>query len=311
MSKRDFCNVLDFTTEEIHTVFQMAIEMKREVPGKRFVPRLKDKVLAMIFEKPSLRTRCTFEIAMVQMGGSAIYLGPSEIGLGKRESVYDVAKNIERWFDLVMVRTFAQDNVEGLAQHCRVPVINALSDRSHPCQAMADFMTILEKRGSFKGFKMAYVGDGNNICNSLIELSARLGTDIRVVGPASYWPREEILADARAVAQQTGGKIFVTENVAEALDGVDAIYTDVWTSMGQEAESVVRRQVFAPYQVNAKMLEQAPKTAWIMHDLPAHRGEEITDEVMDCPRAILFDQAENRLHAQKAVMVFLDERSRG
>jgi len=307
MSKRDFCGVFDFSTEEIRAVFQRAIEMKREVPPKRFVRRLQDKVLAMLFEKPSLRTRCTFEIAMTQMGGTAIYLGPSEIGLGKRESVYDVARNLERWFDMVMVRTFAQKNVDELARHCKLPVINALSDFEHPCQAMADFLTVLEKRGSFDGFRLAYLGDGNNICHSLIALTARLGTEIRVGGPEGYHPDPALLAEAQKAAQKTGARILVTADPAEAAGGADAIYTDVWASMGREAEAEERKARFLPYQVNAALAAGAKPGAFIMHDLPAHRGEEITSEMLDSPQSIAFDQAENRLHAQKAIMVYLDE----
>jgi ornithine carbamoyltransferase len=261
----------------------------------------------MIFEKPSLRTRCTFEIAMTQMGGSAIYLGPSEIGLlGKRESVYDIAKNLERWFDLVMVRTFAQSNVDILAKHCSLPVINALSDSSHPCQAMADLLTVLEKRGDFENFHLAYVGDGNNICQSLMDLTARLGTEIRVATPERYQPSAERVRAAREAAEATGAKIVLTTDPLEAVTGADAIYTDVWASMGQEAEAAERKAFFMPYQLNAALAEKARPGAYIMHDLPAHRGEEITDEMMDGPRSIVFDQAENRLHAQKAIMVYLD-----
>jgi ornithine carbamoyltransferase len=306
MAKRDFRTVLDFTTEEIHTVFQLALEMKKEVSVKRFERRLQDSVLAMIFEKPSLRTRCTFEIAMTQMGGSAIYLGPSEIGLGKRESVHDVAKNLERWFDLVMVRTFAQKNVNDLAKHCKLPIVNALTDDHHPCQALADFLTVLEHRGSFDGFKLAYVGDGNNICHSLIELSARLGTEIRIASPKGYEPQTATLEESRRVAEKTGGKILVMADPFEAVRGADAVYTDVWASMGQEEESAIRAIAFASYQVNAALMAQAAPGAYVMHDLPAHRGEEITDETIDGPTSIVFDQAENRLHAQKAVLVFLD-----
>jgi ornithine carbamoyltransferase len=307
MPKRDFRKIFDFSTEEIQTLFRRAIEMKREVPQKRFVRRLQDKVLAMIFEKPSLRTRCTFDIAMTQMGGTAIYLGPSEIGLGKRESTYDIAKNIERWFDLVMVRTFAQKNVEDLALHCKLPIINALSDYEHPCQAMADFMAVLERRGSFDGLKLAYLGDGNNICHSLIALSARLGTEIRVAGPKGYEPDPALLEESREVAKQTGARILVTNDPIEAVSGADAVYTDVWTSMGQEAEAEKRKAPFLPYQVNAALVARAKPGVYIMHDLPAHRGEEITDDMMDSPNSIVFDQAENRLHAQKAIMVYLDE----
>ena len=306
MTKRDFRTISDFSTEEIHHVFALAAELKTEVPEKRFSRRLQDKVLAMIFEKPSLRTRCTFEIAMSQMGGTAIYLTPSEIGLGKRESIYDIAKNIERWFDLVMIRTFAQSNVDELAKHCALPVINALSDAGHPCQAMADFLTILEKRGGFEGFKLAYLGDGNNICQSLVDLSARLGTEIRVAGPEGYHPDPAQLDLSRADAERTGAKILVTTDPAEAVDGADAVYTDVWASMGQETEADGRKAIFAPYQLNAELMRGAAPEAYVMHDLPAHRGEEITDEMMDCDRSIVFDQAENRLHAQKAVLVYLD-----
>ncbi len=306
MSKRDFRTIFDFSSEEIQHVFALARELKREVPQKRFVRRLQDKVLAMIFEKPSLRTRCTFEIAMTQMGGSAIYLGPSEIGLGKRESTSDIAKNLERWFDMVMIRTFAQKNVDDLAQYCALPVINALSDEFHPCQAMADFLTILEKRESFDGFKLAYLGDGDNICQSLIDLTARLGCEIRVASPAGYHPHPERLAFAQREAQRTGARILITTDLAEAVEGVDAVYTDVWASMGQEQEAEIRKEVFRSYQLNADSIRGARPDSWIMHDLPAHRGEEITDEMIDSPRSIVFDQAENRLHVQKAIMVYLD-----
>lgn len=306
MAKRDFCRVLDFSSEETRNLFTLAIELKKEVRGKRFTRRLQDKVLAMIFEKPSLRTRCTFEIAMMQMGGAGIYLGPSEIGLGRRESVYDIAKNIERWFDLVMIRTFDQKNVEELARHCALPVINALSDDEHPCQALADFLTVLEKRGTLKGFKLAYLGDGNNICHSLIALSANLGTEIRVAGPEPYLPKPASLDEARRLADKTGARILLTTDPAEAVENADAVYTDVWASMGQEAEAAEREAHLRPYQVNAELVRGAKPGAYIMHDLPAHRGEEITDEMLDSPRSIAFDQAENRLHAQKAILVYLD-----
>jgi ornithine carbamoyltransferase len=306
MAKRNFCDICDLTNDEIDLVFDLAKELKSEVPEKRFTRRLQDSVLAMVFEKPSLRTRCTFEIAMTQMGGSAIYLGPSEIGLGQRESVYDIAKNLERWFDMVMIRTFAQSNVDELAHHCAVPVINALSDDAHPCQAMADFLTVLEKRGSFDGFTLAYVGDGNNICHSLVDLTARLGCEIRVAGPEGYLPDDQRLAWARRIADGTGARIHVTTDPKEAVDGADAIYTDVWASMGQEDEAAKRRKAFKGYQVNASLAAVAKPGAYIMHDLPAHRGEEISDEMMDSEQSIVFDQAENRLHVQKAIMVFLD-----
>lgn len=307
MAKRDFRTIFDFSPEEVQSVLRLARELKAEVPEKRFTRRLQDKVLAMIFEKPSLRTRCTFEIAMIQMGGSALYLGPTEIGLGQRESVYDIAKNLERWFDLVMIRTFDQSNVEEMATHCSLPIINALSDEAHPCQAMADFLTLLEKRGSFEGLKLAYLGDGNNICHSLIDIAARVGAEIRVAGPEGYGPDPSLLERARAEAEKTGAKIVVTADPAEAVAGANALYTDVWASMGQEDEAGNRDAAFRPYQINSALAAGASPDAFIMHDLPAHRGDEITDEMMDCSRSIVFDQAENRLHAQKAILVYLDE----
>ncbi|MFP4380644.1 MAG: ornithine carbamoyltransferase [Candidatus Sumerlaeia bacterium] len=307
MGKRDFRQVFDFSREDIEAVFDLARELKKEVPTKKFSRRMQDCVLAMIFEKPSLRTRCTFEIAMLQMGGSGIYLGPQEIGLGKRESIYDVAKNIERWFDMVMVRTFAQKNVIELAEHCKLPVINALSDDEHPCQAMADFLTILEKRGNFDGLKLAYVGDGNNICHSLVAMTARLGSEIRVATPEGYEPDAEFVKAAQKQGEKTGATIQIGTDPVEAVLEADAVYTDVWASMGQEDEAKERRRHFQPFQVNSDLMANAQEGAWIMHDLPAHRGEEISDEMMDGPNAIVFDQAENRLHVQKAIMVYLLE----
>ncbi len=307
MTKRDFKNIFDFSADEIRQAFDLAIELKALVAGKNFTRPLQDRVLAMIFEKPSLRTRCTFEIAMTQTGGSAIYLGPSEIGLGQRESVHDIAKNLERWFDMVMVRTFAQSNVTELAHHASIPVINALSDKSHPCQAMADFLTLLEKRGSFDGLELAYIGDGNNICHSLMRISARLGTSIRVATPDGYEPDADVVEQVKAEAEKTGAKILITNDPVEAVTDAQAVYTDVWASMGQEDEADDRAKIFEPYQVNADLMAQAALNAYAMHDLPAHRGEEITDEVMDGPNCICFDQAENRLHAQKAILVMLDQ----
>ncbi len=307
MSKRDLRTLFDFSTDEINQIFSQAIELKKQVADKSFSHPLKDCVLAMIFEKPSLRTRCTFEIAIRQTGGSAIFLGPSDIGLGKRESHYDIAKNLERWFDLVMIRTFEQKHVDEIARHCKLPVINALTDQTHPCQAMADFLTILEKRQSFDGFRLAYLGDGNNVCVSLLTLSARLGTEMRVACPKGFEPPAETMKRIGEAAAQTGAKILITNDPREAVDGADAIYTDVWASMGQEDQAESRKALFVPYQLNADVAQLANKDAWIMHDLPAHRGEEITDEMMDSPNSIVFDQAENRLHAQKAIMVWLHE----
>lgn len=305
MAKRDFLSITDFTGEEIHEVFDLCLDLKKKTKEKQCPALLENLSLAMVFMKPSLRTRCTFEIGMYQLGGHAVYLAPSDIGMGKRESVYDVARNLERWFDIIMARVFKNETVVELAQHAKIPVINALCDTEHPCQAMADFLTVLEKRGNLEGFKLAYIGDGNNICHSLILLSARVGAHIRVSAPDGYQPDPDIIEKAGKIFADSGGSYEFFSDAHEAVKGVEAIYTDVWASMGQEAEARERKRIFAPYQVNSDLVAKAPSGVMIMHDLPAHRGEEITDEVIDSENSIVFDQAENRLHAQKGIMVFL------
>jgi ornithine carbamoyltransferase len=267
--------------------------------------KLKNQILAMVFEKPSLRTRMTFEVGMLELGGKAIYLSPNEIQIGKRETVEDVAHNLERWVDGIMIRTFAHDNVIRLAKASSVPVINALTDLLHPCQAMADFFTLKEHKGNISQIKLAYVGDGNNVCHSLMFAAAKAGCKMGVAVPKGYEPNAEIARLAKADGEGTDFELTITNDPAEAVRGADAIYTDVWTSMGQEAEKEERLRIFAPYQVNEALMAKAKEDCVFMHCLPAHRGEEVSAEVFDGPRSIVFDEAENRLHAQKAIMIRL------
>jgi len=300
---RDLITIRDFSVEEVAAILDKAADVKKN-PGA-YKKALDGKTLAMIFEKPSLRTRVTFETGMTQLHGHAIYISPADAGLGKRESVADVARNLERWVDGIMARVFAHKTVEDLADHARVPVINGLSDDFHPVQALSDLMTVKEAAGGWKGFKMAYIGDGNNMTHSLMLGAARTGLSISIATPAGYEPRAEIVAWAQQEGRATGCTVEVTRDIAQAVKGAHFIYTDVWASMGQEAEAAQRRAVFAPYQVNAKVLGMAGTDPWFMHCLPAHRGDEVTDEVADSPRSLIFEQAENRLHLQKAVMVLL------
>jgi ornithine carbamoyltransferase len=277
-----------------------ARELKRlDREGER-PPTLRGRVLAMFFEKPSLRTHVTFEAGMTQLGGHAILLRPEQVGIGSRESPADVARNLSRWVDGIVARTFSHALVEELAQQASIPVINGLTDLLHPCQAMADLLTIAE-RCELKDAVIAYVGDGNNVANSLLNAAAVLGLALRVATPATHRPALRVRRQAEPLAARSGARIVFLEDPVEAVKGAGFLYTDTWTSMGQEQEAQLRRRVFAGYQVNAALLAHAPE-AWVMHCLPAHRGEEITDEVLDGPRSIVFDQAENRLHSQKAIL---------
>jgi ornithine carbamoyltransferase len=299
--KRDFLSLNDLSHEELLEVLQLAARLKRELRRGQAEPILRGKSLAMIFEKPSLRTRVTFEVGMTQLGGFPVYMTPSDIQLGKRESVADIARNLERWVDLIMARTFAHETLEDLARHAGVPVINALSDRFHPCQLLADCLTLMEKRERLDELRVAFIGDANNMAHSWINAAARFSLDFVLACPQGYEPRAEIFRAARAA----GAKVRVTHDVVEAATEADVLYTDTWTSMGQEDESERRRRDFAAFQVNEALLQHARPNVLVMHCLPAHRGEEITDAVIDGPHSIVFDQAENRLHAQKAVMVWL------
>jgi ornithine carbamoyltransferase len=266
---------------------------------------LQGKTLALVFEKPSLRTRVAFEAGMTQLGGQGSYLSANDIDMGGRESVPDVARNLSRWVQVIAARVFKHTTVETLARHASVPVINALSDREHPCQALADMLTLQERRGSLAGLRLAFVGDGNNVCHSLLLLGATLGVNVGVACPPDYRPDPEILELAEQRAAEHGARISVSANPAEIVEGADAVYTDVWASMGQEHEAARRRPVFQPYQVNLALIAHARPDALVMHCLPVHRGEEITADVIDGPQSVVFDQAENRLHVQKALILTL------
>jgi ornithine carbamoyltransferase len=303
--KHDFLSLADLSPERLESLLQLAVSLKRERARGGNAPLLRDKTLAMIFQKPSLRTRVSFELAMSHLGGRALYLSPDEIQLGVRESVPDVARVLSRYVDAIMARVFAHDHVLALARWATVPVINGLSDFNHPCQGLTDLLTIYEKLGRLRGVTLAYVGDGNNTLTSLLLGGALAGMHVIACSPAGYEPSQEVLAQARALAAASGGTIELAPAPHEAVRRADVIYTDTWISMGQEAEAAARRSAFLSYQVNAALLASAPSGVGVMHCLPAHRGEEITDEVADGPQSWLFDQAENRLHAQKAILVSL------
>ncbi len=300
---KDFISIHDLTLYEFSQILDLTREIKER--PQRFQRKLKNKILAMIFQKPSLRTRITFEFGMLQLGGKAIYLGPTEIQLGTRESPFDVAKNLERLFDGIMIRTFAHKDVVELAQAASIPVINGLTDLLHPCQAMADFFTIKEKQGDLQNFKLAYVGDGNNVCHSLLFATAKAGSTMSVATPRGFEPKPEIVSQAEEDAKDTGAKFSFSNDPLEAVKEADAVYTDVWASMGQEHEKEKRGKIFAAYQVNRKLMANAKANALFMHCLPAHRGEEVADDVIDSSQSVVYDQAENRLHIQKAILLLL------
>jgi ornithine carbamoyltransferase len=298
--KKDFLSVRDLGGEGILETFRLAAEMKAH--PEKFSSALKGKTLAMIFEKPSLRTRVTFDVGIQQLGGYSVPLLPMEISLGKRESVYDVAKNLERMVQGIMIRTFAHQIVLDLAKHASIPVINALSDYSHPCQAMADYFTIQEIKGKLRGLNLCFVGDGNNVAHSLMFGGARLGVNVTVACPAGYEPKSEAVRQALDDAKATGATIEVVRDPVQGIKNADVVYTDVWASMGQESEAEARKLTFRPYQVNTTLIAKAKSDVIFMHCLPAHRGDEVTDEVIDAPSSVVFQEAENRLHTQKALM---------
>ena len=300
---KDFVSIHDLTADELWGLFDLARDIKL-VP-KAYATALKGKTLAMIFEKPSLRTRVTFEVGIQQLGGFAVYLAPADISLGKRESVADVARNLSRWVDGIMIRTFDHAICLELAREASVPVINGLTDLLHPCQAMADYLTMLEVKGGLKRLAVAYVGDGDNVAHSLMFGAAKAGARLAIATPPGFAPDGDLVALARAEARESGAEILVVEDPREAVRGADVVYTDVWASMGHEAEAAERRRVFLPYQVNAELMRLARPDAIFMHCLPAHRGEEVTDEVIDSRQSVVYAQAENRLHIQKAIMVEL------
>ncbi len=300
---RDFLSMLDFTESEIWDILRIAKRMKAH--PERFRTRLRSKHLAMIFEKPSLRTRVTFEVGMRELGGDAVYLARSDINLGNRESVYDVAKNLERMVHGIMIRTFNHHICTDLAEFASVPVINGLTDLEHPCQAISDFFTIWETKQNMRAVKIGFVGDGNNVAHSLLLGAARLGLRLTVASPRGYQPKKDVVESALQEAGRSGAVLEVTDDAGRAVRDADFVYTDVWASMGQEGEAEERQKVFRPYQVNAALFSLAKPDAYFMHCLPARRGVEVTDDVIDSPNAIVFRQAENRLHVQKAILALV------
>lgn len=297
---KDLLTGAEWSPADARDLLQRSADIKAK-PAK-YANFLRGKHIALIFEKPSLRTRVTFEVGIQSMGGFVVFLDHTQARLGERESIPDVARNLERWVQGIVARVYEQRVLDEMAENISIPVINALSDKFHPCQALADYLTLEEKLGSLKGVKLAYVGDGNNVCHSLMHLAARLGVNLRIATPASYAPAADILADARRVAKETRAKIELFTDPLEAVHEAQAVYTDAWTSMGFEAEDKIRRKVFLPYQVNRKLMDHAAPGALFMHCLPAHRGLEVTDEVMDGPTSVILQQSENRMYVQKAIL---------
>jgi ornithine carbamoyltransferase len=302
---KDFLDIIDYSPKEIQDLLDLAIRLKAEYKAGGNEPVLKGKVLAMIFQKPSLRTRVSFDMGMRHLGGDALYLSPNEIGLGKRESIADIARVLEGMVHGIMARVFEHDHVLQLAHWANIPVINGLSDYSHPCQAMADMLTIYEEFGKFEGINITYVGDGNNVAVSLMQIAAKLGANFTIANPEGYDMPQDAIDTVLPIAKASGSKLAFLRDAQEAVRNAQVIYTDTWTSMGQEEESAKRERVFPPYQVNNALLAMAAPEAIVLHCLPAHRGQEITDEVADGPQSRLFPEAHNRLHAQKAVLYTL------
>jgi ornithine carbamoyltransferase len=300
---RDFVSIQDLNPEETASLFELAHVIKNRPAD--FRGALAGKQLVLFFEKPSLRTRLTFEAGMASLGGTSLFVDQTHARLSAREPVCDIARNVERWVDAIVLRTFEHSTVTEMAKHASIPVINALSDYEHPCQAYADYFTLQEKFGDLSKVHVAYVGDGNNVAHSLLLTAASLGSSLAVATPAGYEPLPEVVAAARKIGKQTGAIIEITNDAQSAVTGANAIYTDVWASMGQEAEAIERAKVFLPYQVNKKLFSRAATNAVFMHCLPAHRGEEVTADVIDSARSVVYDQAENRMHVQKAILLSL------
>ena len=303
MKVRHLTSIRDLSSADVTEVFRLAADMKRS--PDRYRGALAGKTLAMIFQKPSTRTRVSFEVGIYQLGGIGLHLSGNDLQLGRGETIADTARVLSRYVDAIMARTHAHQDIVELARDASVPVINGLSDLLHPCQALADYFTLLEHKQTLRGRKIAYVGDGNNMCHSLLYGANKVGMHIAVATPQGYEPKSIIMKSVQREAQQVGVQVTLTEDPGVAVEGADAVYTDVWASMGQEAEAEVRKGIFRPYQVNASLMARAKPDAVFMHCLPAHRGEEVSAEVIDGPQSIVFDQAENRLHVQKAILHFL------
>jgi len=301
MQTKDFLSVSDLSSTDLHLLLVDAVELK----ARGWMTTLSEKTLGLLFEKPSLRTRVSFEVAMRQLGGQVIYLSPAEVGLGKRESIPDVARVLARYVDVIAARVFSQETLEVLANYADIPVINALSDREHPCQALADMLTIYEKKGELKGLTLAFIGDGNNVAASLALACGLSGMNFNIASPEGYDLNRDILERAQLFAEESGAEIECGRDPRLAVRGADMVYTDTWTSMGQEAENAARIKAFTGYQVDSALMSLADADAIFMHCLPAHRGQEVTDEVIESRASVVFDQAENRLHAQKAVLAQL------
>lgn len=302
MRGRDLLSIAELGPEELHTILNTALSLKRDGGGARL---LAGKTLALVFEKPSLRTRVSFDVAMQELGGHAIYLGQSEVGLGQREPVADVARVLSRYVDVIAARVYEHETLLSLARHASVPVINALSDEEHPCQALADLLTILERFGGLRGLRVAFVGDGFNVAVSLACAAALSGVTFAIASPDGYALADGVARHVAAVAAENGGRLELCASPADAVRDADVVYTDVWTSMGQEDSYALRREAFHGFTVTAELMSLAKPEAIFMHDLPAHRGDEVLDEVIEGPQSVVFDQAENRLHAQKAVLALV------
>ncbi|MBO8137890.1 MAG: ornithine carbamoyltransferase [Desulfotomaculum sp.] len=302
---RDLLTLADFSGEEINTILKAASDIKEKYKKNIPTPYLQGKTLAMIFQKSSTRTRVSFEVGMYQLGGQALFLSSKDIQLGRGETIADTARVLSRFVDGIMIRTFAQEEVEELAEYADIPVINGLTDLTHPCQVLADLMTVKEHKGKLAGLKLAYVGDGNNVAHSLLLGGSKVGMHVAVASPEKYKPSEKIVSLAREACLKSGGRVEILTDPVEAVTGADVVVTDVWASMGQEDEAEQRMKVFAPYQVNSELAAHAKPDYIFLHCLPAHRGEEVTAEIIDGPHSVVWDEAENRLHAQKAVMALL------
>ena len=302
---KDFLAISDYTPVELQSILDLAIQLKKEWSTGGNRPVLKGKVLAMIFQKPSLRTRVSFDMAMRNLGGDALYLSPQEIGLGKRESIADIARVLEGYVDAIMARVFDHEHVLQLARWASIPVVNGLSDYNHPCQGMADTLTMLEKFGSLKGLNITFVGDGNNVAVSLMHICAKLGANFTAACPNGYDINPKAIAIGEQIASESGSRLTFLRDPHQAVKDAHVIYTDTWTSMGQEEETKTRELVFPPYQVNSHLVSEANQDVIVMHCLPAHRGQELTDEVADGPHSVIFPQAHNRMHAQKAILAWL------
>lgn len=296
---KSLLSIAQLEKDDIYRLIGRSLALKKSV----WSAELRGKTMALLFEKPSLRTRVSFDLAMHQLGGYAIYLSPAEVGLGKREAVQDVARVLDRFVDVLAVRSFSQSSIELLSASASIPVINALSDAEHPCQILADMVTIYEHEGKLEGLTLAYIGDGNNVASSLILASAMVGINFKIASPEGYTLPEHIISKAKSLAEKSGADILVTQSPEDAARGADIIYTDVWTSMGQEAETEIRRKAFQNYQINERLFALAKNDAIFMHPLPAHRGEEVTDGVLEGANSVIFDQAENRLHLAKALLL--------